>query len=335
MIVQFGGLLIASLVYTTTPVSYITSPSSSSSQVNTPQQALWFFVYLIIATLAILLVFKIYHGNMLFSLFEGFVIVTASFFVFATIIGYFAPNLSVSAVSIVSLLIAIALVLIKNKYHILRNTLAIIASIGVGLVLGINFGFAVAYFFVLVIAAYDYIAVFVTKHMLTLAKALSSRNLAFLIGSTDVEVIPKNFFSKAEFKEYEKYKKEIAKIKNPIIKKLIKQGKLPLISQVQLGAGDLGLPLMLAISSYKLSFSYFIPISVIIGSTVGMIFTMYIQKKYLIPLPAIPPLFSFMSIALGLAALTISWQGIYLVFIGLVVLLIFVYGAKRSAKNRS
>jgi len=335
MIVQFGGLLIASLVYTTTPVSYITSPSSSSSQVNTPQQALWFFVYLIIATLAILLVFKIYHGNMLFSLFEGFVIVTASFFVFATIIGYFAPNLSVSAVSIVSLLIAIALVLIKNKYHVLRNTVAIIASIGVGLVLGIDFGFAVAYFLVLVIAAYDYIAVFVTKHMLTLAKALSSRNLAFLIGSTDVEVIPKNFFSKKELKEYEKYKKEIAKIKNPIIKKLIKQGKLPLISQVQLGAGDLGLPLMLAISSYKLSFSYFIPISVIIGSTVGMLFTMYIQKKYLIPLPAIPPLFSFMSIALGLAALTISWQGIYLVFVGLVVLLIFVYGAKRSAKNRS
>jgi hypothetical protein len=104
---------------------------------------------------------------------------------------------------------------------------------------------------------------------------------------------------------------------------------------VQLGAGDLGLPLMLAISSYKLSFNYFIPISVYMGSTAGMLFTMYIQKKYLIPLPAIPPLFSFMSIALGLATLTISLHSIYLVFVGLVVLLIFVYGAKRSAKKAS
>jgi presenilin-like A22 family membrane protease len=335
MIVQFGGLLVASLVYTTTPITYINS-SSQSSEINTPQQALWFFAYFIIATLIILLAFKLYHGDILFRLFEAFVIVVPSFFVFAIVIGYLFPNANISIVSFAALAMAIALIVAKNKYSWSKNAVVIIASIGVGLVLGIDFSFGIAYLLVLIIAAYDYIAVFVTKHMLTLAKVVSSKDLAFLIASTDIEVIPKGFFTKKEAKKYEEYKKEIKKVNNPIIKKLIQKGKLPLISQVQLGAGDLGIPLMLAISSYKIGYNYFLPIAVIIGGSIGMLFTMYIQKKYLVPLPAIPPLFSFMSIALGLAVLPISVQdGIVMMLAGIIVLTTFVIGAFKSSKEKS
>ncbi len=333
MIVQFAGLLLSSMVYTSMQITP-NSNAQNNSQINTPSQALWFFVYLILATLIILLFFKFYHGNILYRLLEGFVIVVPSFFVFATIFGYFFPNASIVAVSLISLLISICLVVSKNKYPQLKNTVVIIASIGVGLVLGIEFGFSIAYLLVLAIAAYDYISVFITKHMITLAKAATSKNLAFLIGSTDVEVIPRGFFNKKESKEYMKYKKELEKSRDPIIKKIMKQGKLPLISQVQLGAGDLGIPLMLAISSYRIAYNYFIPVSIAIGGTLGMLFTMYVQKKYLIPLPAIPPLFSFMSLVLGLAFLTVSIKfGIFFMLMGILILSIFMFGVKRSAKN--
>ncbi len=333
MIVQFGGILLASLVFSTTTLTSITS-ASQSGQINTPEQALWFFVYFIIATLIILLAFKIYHGDVLFRLFEGFVIIVSSLFVFIVLLGYFFPS-EPYLVSIIALILAVLLIVLKNKQPKLRNTVAIIASMGVGLVLGLDFGFLVAYLLVVVIAAYDYIAVFVTKHMLTLANAVSSKGLAFLIGSTDIEVIPKGFFNKKEAKEYAKYKKELQKIKNPVIKGLIRRGKLPLISQVQLGAGDLGIPLMLAISSYKLAASYFLPIAIAIGAVFGMVYTMYIQKKYLIPLPAIPPLFSFMSMALGLALLPLGLEYFTFFFIsGILVLLIFTLQARRSAQKK-
>ncbi|MGC8662577.1 MAG: presenilin family intramembrane aspartyl protease [Candidatus Micrarchaeia archaeon] len=334
MIVQFGGLILASLVFSTTPLTSLAS-AQNNGQINTPAQALWFFVYFIVATLVILLIFKVYHGDVLFRLLEGFVIVVSSLFVFLVILDYLFPNIQGFA-PILALLLAVLLIILKNKQPKLRNTVAIIASMGVGLVLGLDFGFSIAYILVVVIAIYDYVAVFVTKHMLTLAKAVSSRGLAFLIGSTDIEVIPKGFFNKEEAKEYEEYKKELRKIKNPIIKNLIKKGKLPLISQIQLGAGDLGIPLMLAISSYKIAASYFLPVCVAIGAVFGMIYTIYIQKKFLIPLPAIPPLFSFMSMALGLALLPAGFRYFIIFFaIGIGMLGIFTLEAKRTSRHKT
>ncbi len=78
-----------------------------------------------------------------------------------------------------------------------------IASIGIGVVIGFN-GFSLAYLIVAVIALYDYIAVFVTKHMQVMARAMAEKNLAFLIGSSDVEMTPRSLLSDKERKEMDR-----------------------------------------------------------------------------------------------------------------------------------
>ncbi|MGC8710275.1 MAG: presenilin family intramembrane aspartyl protease [Candidatus Micrarchaeia archaeon] len=325
MLVQFGGLLVSSLVFTTTPLTL-----AVGSAVNTPMEAIWFFIYIIVTAIIILLVFRIYHGEALFVLMEAFVVIASSFFVFIVVISYLVPNAGVNFVYAIALLAAVAMIIAKNKRKSLTNFVAIIASIGVGLILGLDFSFGIAYLLVALIAIYDYVAVFVTKHMIMLAKALSSRNLAFLVSTSDIEVMPKNYLNKKEAKEYAQYKKEIAKINSPVIRKLIKSGKLPLVSQVQLGAGDLGIPLMLAISSYKIFFSYFTSLFVIIGGIFGLAFTMHLLKKYMVPLPAIPPLFSFMSIFIGVYFIPIELQfSALFIGLGIVMLLLLLSKLRR------
>jgi hypothetical protein len=57
---------------------------------------------------------------------------------------------------------------------------------------------------------------------------------------------------------------------------------------------------MVAVSAYISFASYFAPIMVILGASCGMIFTMYLLKKYKVALPAIPPLFAFISLFLAI-----------------------------------
>jgi hypothetical protein len=140
------------------------------------------------------------------------------------------------------------------------------------------------------------VAVFITKHMIAMAKEMSSRNLAFLIGSTDVEALPKKYLSSSDIREL---KKQESKIKDPLVKGLVKEGVFPVVSQVQLGTGDLALPLMLAVSAYISFFSYFAAVMIAVGSAAGMVFTMYLLKRYKVALPAIPPLFAFINLFLA------------------------------------
>ena len=68
---------------------------------------------------------------------------------------------------------------------------------------------------------------------------------------------------------------------------------------MQLGTGDLALPLMLAVSAYISFLSYFAAVMIILGAASGMIFTMYLLKRYKVALPAIPPLFAFINLFLA------------------------------------
>ena len=299
MIVQFGGLLVASLVFSTTPPVVITS----SSETVSTSQVIEYFGYIVLATLVILLVFKVYHGNLLFILLEAYVVGVSSFFVFAIVISYLLPALAANYVYLLSIVLALALIIAKNKRPRLRNVATVFASIGVGVVLGFIFSIYIAYLFMLIIAIYDYVAVFVTKHMVTLANALSTRNLAFLIGTADVELLPPSYLKKKEMRDYAKYKSELKKSGNPILLKLLKSNKYPIVSQIQLGAGDLGIPLMVAVSAYTVFFNYFLSVMVIIGAAFGLTATMVFLRIYKKPLPAIPPLFSFVSIFLGIGIL--------------------------------
>jgi presenilin-like A22 family membrane protease len=54
-----------------------------------------------------------------------------------------------------------------------------LAAAGAGPLIGYNFGIIPVALFLVILAGYDIIAVFYTKHMVTLAKGITKKNLAF------------------------------------------------------------------------------------------------------------------------------------------------------------
>ncbi len=292
LMVQFGGLLLASVSISSAQPVQITG----SAQALSVGGALWYTVGIIAAAAVLLLVIRFYHGDLLFRAIEALMIIFSSFFVFLLLITYLFNTISPNAAISVSAMLSVLLVLAKNKVQRLRNATVIIASVGVGVVLGASFSFIGAVAFMGLVAIYDYLAVFVTRHMISLAKAISSRNLAFLISSTDIESIPKSQFGKKELQEYRK--SILSRNPGPEFSDILRTGRVPIVSQIQLGAGDLGIPLMVAVSA--LSINYLTSIIVVVGASAGLIATMAMLKRYQVPLPAIPPLFSFVIMALGL-----------------------------------
>lgn len=327
LIVQLAGVLLVFYLIPPAEVSAITSTASSASP-----DVLIYFVYAMGAAIVMLLLFRTHHGVLLFRVIEAVVIASAAFYLFAIILGSLLPSNSILPLPL-SLLGAIVLIVAKNKWPGLRNFAAVIASIAVGLSLGTFFTFFAAYLLMALFAVYDYVAVFVTKHMITLGREAVNRNLAFMVGSYEVEVVPKSYLKENEEKELSRAFK---KTKSETLKRLMKEGNVPMPSFSALGAGDLAMPLMLAISAYVTYLSYFLSLVVIFGAFLGLAFAMAISKKYKIALPAIPPLFAFVSIAIGASfflAAPGAWQVYSVLFVfSIAILLLMFFTAKRQSK---
>lgn len=301
MIVQFSGLLLATMVFSGSTFSEV----SSTHVVSSAENALFYIVYIVIFALIIIFVSKVYRGNKLFLVFEGAVLFLTSFFVFLILVSYFTSGVqaafygnSLTVGLVVAAVLALALVVAKNRIPKLRNTAAIIASMGVGVVLGVSFSFLAAMVFMMILAVYDFVAVFITKHMITLANAVTERNLAFFIGASEIEALPQSDFSKADIRKYEKMRTNAEK-KIPQIGDLTRKKLIPVEVPVMLGTGDLGVPLMVSVSAYSVTLNFMLSFFITLGSIFGLIITMYILVKAKRALPAIPPLLLGILIFLG------------------------------------
>lgn len=307
MIVQFFGLLLASMVFSGSTYQQVKSVQVVSSAVG----ALFYIIYIVIFSVVLIFLFRIYRGNKFFTILEGAVVFISSFFVFLVIFGTISTStlFNLAGTGITANLVAgiggaLLLVLAKNKWPKLRNATAIIASIGVGLILGISFSFLAAIIFMVILAAYDFIAVFVTKHMITMAKAMSSRNLAFLVGVSEFEALPRSDFSKKELEDYKKEGPDISK--NPTLSRLYRNGMLPVVARVELGTGDFAIPLMVAIAAYEVTLNFVLSFFIIFGAIFGLLLTTHILRRYKRALPAIPPL--LFGIAIGMSAYAILFS---------------------------
>ena len=221
--------------------------ASANTQSSNPVSfVFWLAVDIIIVILMVMLILRYYHGDLFFRLLEGYVVIFGSFFLFSILINDILPTISLIPLSVLSLLLAIFLLAIKGRYNnpAMRNLITMITSIGagvfIGISIGVSFGFLILYLLIAAFAIYDYLAVFVLKFMIPLAKEASNRNLAFMIGSSDMELVPGT--KKQRMKEV-----EISKIKNPEIKAMVKRGSVPVVSSVMLGNGDIILPMTLAV----------------------------------------------------------------------------------------
>lgn len=293
MLVQFTGLLLATQVFTGATYQQVTSVQTISNSVN----ALFYIAYIVIFSVVLLLILKIYKGDKLFLLLEGAVVFIASFVVFivalSAIQGAAFANLyenSPIPVMVLAAILAIGLVIAKYKRPGLRNLTAIIASIGVGLVLGLSFGFFAAMIFMVILAVYDFIAVFITKHMIALGNLAINKNLSFLVMVNEVKAVPLKSLSASQKKEFSKEKKDIAAKNGKMVARLVDKNMVPLVARTALGTGDLAMPLMLAIAAYKVHLNFILSFVIILGATFGLVITMLILRKYKRALPAIPPI---------------------------------------------
>ncbi|MFH1285623.1 MAG: presenilin family intramembrane aspartyl protease [Candidatus Micrarchaeota archaeon] len=232
---------------------------------------------LISATLLILLI-RFYKGAFLFKLLEALVLFVASNIVFYVI--FFLSGIVFYAE--LAILCALALAVSKFFFPKLKNFATVVASSGVGAIFGFSLDIFPAVVLAIGLSIYDVIAVFFTGHMIELAKAMSSRKLSFSVSTERAYQVKRKETKIVEGKE-----KEVEEVREEK-------------SSLELGAGDMVIPLMLAVSAYK--FAGLIPaLAVVIGATVGLWFTLEYVFSRRTFLPALPPIVFSALLALGAA----------------------------------
>jgi presenilin-like A22 family membrane protease len=268
--VQFLGLLL--LCYL---LPYIVNVEASYQN---PSDVWVFLIYILLMTFILLIITKKTRKAGLFIDFlDSFVVFFATGLTLDIIISYFFKALSPIAY-IISFILAIA----KRKFSSLRNILAILSTASVGLLIGLSLDFNSVLILLTALAIYDVVAVFITKHMIELATELSKKQTSFSVSSQ--QLIPR--------KEFKEVLVEPTSTKLPVY-----------VSRIELGSGDLVSPLTLAVASFRLKFSLVQPLFIVVFSSIGLLFTIFILIKYKRPLPALPPLFIFSCIGLLLSLL--------------------------------
>ena len=221
---------------------------------NSLGNPLLLFIYMMISTAGILLLVKFWKPSI--KGLEAFVVFFSSWltfdFIFPVAIGY------------ISLGLIMAIVLTAWKFFrptiLNQNVAAIVSGAGVGALLGASFGIMPSLVFLVILCTYDFVSVFITKHMITLAKALTKTPTAFTIASPHKFEKPTRVGLKGIKKRFHIF---------------------------QLGVGDMVIPLMFSISLLR-NFSIASSLITMAGSTLALLFLIYFMSKKPRPLPALP-----------------------------------------------
>jgi len=148
--------------------SFISRRVSVVENPSEPGNALLFFAYVISASVVLLLLLKFYKGKKLFLILE-YLLVFAAVQLFSSL--YFNEFFSL-ALGIVAL--AARIFVPKTRFFLLLYSTAV-----VGALLGASLDLLPSVLLASLLAGYDVIAVFWSKHMITLAKNLEKRGAAF------------------------------------------------------------------------------------------------------------------------------------------------------------
>ena len=234
---------------------------------NDPMNALFFLVYILFGAVMIILVARYYKGMIMFQLLESLVIFSASsivFFAFAL----FPLNMGLEEALLFGGILGLALAAAKFVWVQAKNAAAIISSAGVGAIFGFSLGFLPAVLFTILLSIYDYIAVFKTRHMVEMARELSTRQLSFAV--TAKEAPARKMDEKIEV----------------YVERANKEG-----DRLDLGTGDLSVPAMVAVSAYTLGPNGLIySFAVATGSTIALYALLKFVSKERVFLPALPPI---------------------------------------------
>jgi len=222
-----------------------------TSDTEEPINALFFIVYIILAAAAMVLLIR-YLGLYLiiFRIMEFGLIASASSIVFYAFMRIF---LGYELSTIIAIFAGLVFSGIKVFRPQLKNAAAIIATAGVGVVFGISLGIIPLIIFLMMLAVYDYLSVFATKHMVEMATYIVKKDLAFTITAKEK---PKMLGERER--------------------------------RIDLGTGDIIAPIMLEVSA--LTINPIASLFVFVGAIISMaIFLTLVFKKGMV-LPALPPI---------------------------------------------
>lgn len=215
-----------------------------------------FIIYILVGAAIFVFLIK-FHLEFVLSILEAIVIsVTSSILLYAFIRPLFPDTL---LAMLLSALLGIMLAAAKHFIHMLKNAAAIISSAGAGAVFGFSFSFLASLIFLFIMAVYDYIAVFRTRHMVSMAREIIKQDMSFTV--TAKERLP--------------------------------TGRE---SRLDLGTGDLALPIMVEVSAYQIH--PLLSLITMLGAVAGVAFVLVYAWRRKVFLPAIP--FIFCGVALSL-----------------------------------
>ena len=222
-----------------------------TSDTQSPLNAVFFIAYVLVgAAVMIILIRKFGVIPWVFRLMELWLIASSSSIVFYAVLRQFAGyDLSTMAAIVLGICLSAA----KYFRPALKNPAAIMATAGVGVIFGISLGLFPLILFLILLSVYDFLSVFMTKHMVEMADFVIKKDMAFTITAKAPPPAPGE--------------KE---------------------QRVDLGTGDMIAPVMMEVSA--LTYSPLATVFVFVGAVVALgLFMTYVWKKKMV-LPALPPI---------------------------------------------
>ncbi len=254
-------------------------------------------VWILLFTGLLLLVIKLVSDRNLFFLLKGL----EAMAIFGSGLIVLLP---LGIDDLVSFSLAIALVaarIVWKEHLLLRNISSIVAAAGAGALIGASIGVVPILVFLLLMAIYDFIAVFKTGHMVTLAKSLTKKNLSFTFAMpTTKAATEKDKTGDGPWRGKAG--------RRPPSPPLREGGEG---HQFELGTGDMVVPLAFAVSvlaasqkTIPMPYSILPAVAVLIASLMGLVFTVHqASQKEGRALPALPVQAVLMAIVFGLMRL--------------------------------
>lgn len=167
-----------------------------------PLIPIFYVAFLILFTAALLYIFKKGKGNVIRALFIFIVSISAIYVLFPVFLLLFPslPNPDFFASVAIMIAIAVALWLYPEWYIV--DTWGFVMAAGITAIFGISLGVLPAIILLALMAAYDFVAVYKTKHMLDIAEGALDLNLPVML------MVPRkkgysNFGKKVNIKENE------------------------------------------------------------------------------------------------------------------------------------
>lgn len=265
IIVQFGAVAVVNLF----PEEY----QAFGEDTDDPINPLIYVGFIILFTGVMLAVMKYTEGSFIQYAILAVVGLTI-FYVFYPVLFYFIPyvfrvgSVTLDLPFMIALFLGISLTYLLYKFPewYVVDGIGIVMGAGIAAIFGMSFGILPVFVLLIVLAVYDFISVYKTKHMISLASGVMKMKLPVML------VIPKRL-------DYSFYQKE------GIMQEVDKDKKR---DAVFIGLGDLIIPGILAVSAFYhlpgltvagLYAPSIVAIGCIMGSVIGLLVLMRFVLK--------------------------------------------------------